>query len=237
MPSPNSIFGKATDRESMSKAADAAASMARTIRDWLPVDGELESKSTPDTIDDEFSEAGRSYTQFERVRNPRQMAWPDSHSSFFTKGPEGAAVAYRQLCAAMKEIAEHYGWQGISDGSTLPHSDVRGGRIIPPIPLQLLLRVEKAAAGLSHILATVPSDTTPPAGYLSYSDLAKKHGVDPGRLRGRLNTWRMDHDSGYFQVTNRKSRDPQFLYDETAVMSIIVALKSTANPQRKKSRP
>jgi hypothetical protein len=60
---------------------------------------------------------------------------------------------------------------------------------------------------------------------LGPSDLAEKHGVSLRALRGRLDRWRYEHDAGYFEMANRKRNEPQFLYDESAVMPIIEALK------------
>ncbi len=72
-------------------------------------------------------------------------------------------------------------------------------------------------------------------------ELADKHGVDAGALRKRLDCWRYAHDAGYIEVTNPARNQPKYLYNESAVMSVIESLKSrlagrkrAANVQQKK---
>ena len=106
---------------------------------------------------------------------------------------------------------------------------------------------EPVAQGESKALATVPGATVaspvaplaadPPNGKtellgaavnakMSASDLARKHSVNAGALRKRLDRWRVEHDAGYSEVQNRKRNEPQFLYDESGVMPVIDALKA-----------
>jgi hypothetical protein len=61
---------------------------------------------------------------------------------------------------------------------------------------------------------------------ISASDLAKKHFVNADNLRKRLDRWRRDHDAGYIEVANPASREPNYLYDESAVLSVITAMKA-----------
>jgi hypothetical protein len=61
---------------------------------------------------------------------------------------------------------------------------------------------------------------------MSPKDLSRKHNVSLKALRGRLDRWRYEHDSGYSEVANRKRNEPHFLYDESAVMPIIEAMKA-----------
>jgi hypothetical protein len=89
--------------------------------------------------------------------------------------------------------------------------------------LRLLLAWAQAAARPETAGAATPLATI--AAKLSPSDLACKHGVPLKALRGRLDRWRYEHDAGYSQVANRKQNEPQFLYDESAVMPIIESLK------------
>jgi hypothetical protein len=61
---------------------------------------------------------------------------------------------------------------------------------------------------------------------LSPAELAKKHDVPHDRLRKRLDRWRYEHDSGYVEVSNAARNEPRYLYDESAVMSVISGLKA-----------
>ena len=61
---------------------------------------------------------------------------------------------------------------------------------------------------------------------LSPRELASKHGVDAGALRKRLDRWRYEHDAGYVEVSNAARNEPKYLYDESAVMPVIEALKA-----------
>lgn len=80
---------------------------------------------------------------------------------------------------------------------------------------------------------TVGSMMTPAA-------LAEKHDVPAEALRKRLERWRLDHDSGYMELKDRKPRDPHYVYQEDVVMSVIQSLKdarflSGQRPPRKTS--
>jgi hypothetical protein len=68
----------------------------------------------------------------------------------------------------------------------------------------------------------------PPSGNakLSPRELASKHGVDAGALRKRLDRWRYEHDAGYIEVSNPAKNEPKYLYDESAVMPVIEAMKA-----------
>jgi hypothetical protein len=61
---------------------------------------------------------------------------------------------------------------------------------------------------------------------LSPRELADKYGVGSAALRGRLDRWRYEHDAGYVEVSNPKRNEPKYLYDESAVMPLIEALKA-----------
>ncbi len=76
-----------------------------------------------------------------------------------------------------------------------------------------------------------------PISFCGYGDLAKKHQIDPDKLRRRLGPkWRHRHDGDYHPVENPGPREEQFLYKESAVMPIIDSLpKLPANGQPKKS--
>ena len=79
---------------------------------------------------------------------------------------------------------------------------------------------------------TEPPETV--SAKLSPNDLARKHGVSLGPLRKRLDRWRYEHDAGYSEVRNRKRNEPQFLYDESAVIPVIISLKNRATDGQQK---
>jgi hypothetical protein len=85
----------------------------------------------------------------------------------------------------------------------------------------------------SSPLETLPIDTVDneiavvTAGYFFYSELADRHGVDKDNLRHRLETWRKRNllGDGWRENTDRGPRQPKFLFRESFVMHVIVALK------------
>jgi hypothetical protein len=139
-----------TSAEQLQEAAEAVLSMMKTIRQYLPVQGDVGSKSHPNVIDSWLERAGEAYASFERIRNPDKLPWPGPRGSFYVVVPSRAASAeWQELCYAVEPVVEHYGWQGISDESTIsgPYC-FRGGRPAPPIDAAILDRVETAASGL-----------------------------------------------------------------------------------------
>ena len=72
------------------------------------------------------------------------------------------------------------------------------------------------------------NNTQPGGGKLTPSDLAHKYDVPLAPLRKRLDRWRYEHDTGYSEVHNPKRNEPRYLYDESAVMPVIDALKANA---------
>ena len=71
------------------------------------------------------------------------------------------------------------------------------------------------------------------AGRMSARELASKYDVDPVALRSRLDRWRRDHDAGYIESTDPARNEPKYLYDESAVMPIIDALKTSATGRKR----
>lgn len=128
--------------------AASVMELVSTIRDYLPVLDDTEAKSHPQVLDQWYSHAGGAYTRIERLRNPQQLPWPGPRGSFSTEGPEGAAECYMEICYNLEPIVEHYGWQGVSDGSQMPNSGVYRGETVPPIDDRLLRAVEKPARKL-----------------------------------------------------------------------------------------
>jgi hypothetical protein len=132
-------------------SAESALELVRTIRDYLPVEGETQAKCNSLTADQWFSHAGDAYTRFERIRNPTEMPWPGPRGSFWGEAPEGASEQYIELCYTMEPLCGYYAWQGISDGSRRTHSDVRGGGSIPAVPERILAAIEKPATRLLEL--------------------------------------------------------------------------------------
>lgn len=110
----------------------------------------------------------------------------------------------------------------------LPGATVAGPRFLrenfPPLADLIENQGEDATTPRVH----------PQAGKLSPRDLADKYLVPFGALRKRLNRWRYEHDAGYSEVSNAAKNEPKFLYDESAVMPVIDALKRAADGQQKK---
>ena len=61
--------------------------------------------------------------------------------------------------------------------------------------------------------------------WLADTDLAGYLGVDRNALRQRLNRWRKKNDEGWREVTDRKPREPKYLYRVGAVRTLVVDLK------------
>lgn len=68
---------------------------------------------------------------------------------------------------------------------------------------------------------------------MSPKDLAAKYGVKADALRKRLHRWRYEHDAGYSQVANPKKNEPSYLYDESAIMPVIEALKAKSEGRKR----
>jgi hypothetical protein len=68
---------------------------------------------------------------------------------------------------------------------------------------------------------------------LSPRELASKHGVAQRALQARLERWRYEHDAGYVEVSNPVRNKPKYLYDESAVMPVIEALKAKSVAQKR----
>jgi hypothetical protein len=69
------------------------------------------------------------------------------------------------------------------------------------------------ATGLGDVLA-------------SPADIAQRYDLPLEPLQKRLGRWRQKHDEGWKEVTDRKPREPQFLYKLSAVSPIIEEMAS-----------
>lgn len=140
----------ATTPQQLQAAAEAALLMVKMFVDFLPIKGEARRTAGIENIDGCFQSAGESYTAFERIRNPRQFPWLGRPGSFHIASPSPRSLPYfQELCAAMARVCDVFAWQGISDGSRIPHSMQRHGTaLIPPIDAAVLLAVAVAGQGL-----------------------------------------------------------------------------------------
>jgi hypothetical protein len=111
------------------------------------------------------------------------------------------------------------------------------GQTGEPLSGSLPTSAESCADAILRYLcesATDQSDVKPakqePVGtWLSSSDLARRHGLVEKRdaLDKRLNRWRFENGNGWLEIpdSDRRPREPKFLYDPTAVAEIIDAMK------------
>ena len=123
----------------MQEAAKHAITCVRVIRQNLPVEG-FEWLGDILTADAFYSAACRQCFEFFRYQ-------PYGFLAAVTPA-EIDALYWNKLCGAMREIQLHYGWQEIEFDNRIPHSDVRGGQVLPAIEESILLRVEMTASQL-----------------------------------------------------------------------------------------
>lgn len=75
-----------------------------------------------------------------------------------------------------------------------------------------------------------PRDSSNKATFLSAADLAERNGLEEqrGALDKRLQRWRFQNGNGWIEVpdSDRRPRDPKYLYAPAAVQSVINGLKS-----------
>ena len=144
-------LGEPIGADQLLAAANAALSMVTTIRRYLPIKGEPKQKWHTLVIDGWFEAAGRDYTTFERIRNPKKQTWPGPRGRFYVEAPtRDAPLAFETLCCAMERVVETYQWQGVSDETQQRfHSSSRdGSKPIPTIERVEIDAVENAANGL-----------------------------------------------------------------------------------------
>lgn len=113
--------------------------------------------------------------------------------------PKGVESVHDALIELRAVRAALVGWSGAGESQT------RGGRTA----------TQRA------------NEPIPPDAYLSSSDLAKQYGVDAEALRKRLDRWRKTNESGWREVTDRRPREPKFLYQVAAVLAVIRELQSS----------
>jgi len=79
-----------------------------------------------------------------------------------------------------------------------------------------------------------PRVTKPPSGRLSASDLAAYYRLDPELTRKALQRWRAKNKGSraFAEVEDRGPHDPQFLYDATEVLPVLVKRYAAAMRRR-----
>jgi hypothetical protein len=103
--------------------------------------------------------------------------------------------------------------------------------LLVPEPPSHVRDPEVSAADVQQGGSATEAEAFPPerkdGGYYSVADLAGMAGVDPEALRKRLDRWRRKNPGGEFiQNTERRSREPGYLYSRDAVIPVIEALKT-----------
>lgn len=63
---------------------------------------------------------------------------------------------------------------------------------------------------------------------LSPAELAERFGVPKDALRQRLDEWRKKHHEGWYEVTDRKPREAQYIYRVGSVRHIIEQMQATS---------
>jgi len=65
------------------------------------------------------------------------------------------------------------------------------------------------------------------AGRLSSRELANHYGLGPERVRKALERYRKEHDEAWVEVTDRRPREPQYLYDPKAVAQLLERMRQS----------
>jgi hypothetical protein len=90
-------------------------------------------------------------------------------------------------------------------------------------------------------LSTTPSpnvsEDTEPDPMLSAADLANHYHLAPEPLRKTLDRWRAKNADGWSEVTDRKPREPRYLYRVSAVRSVIEKLQRQTSGETSGERP
>ena len=74
---------------------------------------------------------------------------------------------------------------------------------------------------------TPPGAPTAPTGMLSSKELAEYYGLGPERVRKALGQYRIGHDEAWIEVTERRPREPKYLYDPKAVAALLERMWET----------
>jgi hypothetical protein len=131
---------------------------------------------------------------------------------------DAAAGLTRAIALAMGNVTLSLNLQAVSNTTA------------PPVgPVQAETPAEPAATGgdnLAVVSQSAPEKDT--ALFLSPAEIAEKYNVPLVALQGRLKRWRASHADGWREVVNRKPKEPQYLYQVSAVWNIIADLRATS---------
>lgn len=133
----------------MRKAAGHALKCAYVIRKWLPVEGQPPGASQA-TMDWWHDNACRDCFEFFQLI--------DDQGSYGYSAPRELVLCIFELHFAMVEVRNLYGWEEVDYDHRLPHSDVRGGKLLPEIPRSLLERIAKAGREILEYKPNMPDD-------------------------------------------------------------------------------
>lgn len=92
-------------------------------------------------------------------------------------------------------------------------------------------------SGISISLVNQATGLIDPNLYLSCTDLAEKLGVPKESLRKRLYRLRLRNLEVWQEVTDRRPREPRFIYQVSSVLPIIMDLKKKASGEASVKRP
>jgi hypothetical protein len=214
-------------------AAESVLSMVRTIRQHLPVQGDVGSRFHTKLMRLWLRHAREAYTSFERVRNPNKLPWPESRESFFAAvfPSRVAMTCWQELCHVMAPVVEHYGWEGISDDSesmkkrarlidpaTLSWADIPVEKPATPIDPETLDRVEIAACVLLAEF-TARANDAPAATENTEPPTPKPGATEPPKPNRYLIGWNdildklglADERTEYLRTLNVRYRGPIIL--------------------------
>ena len=137
-------------------------------------------------------------------------------------GREAASVRTRFSDETMAKVARRFGRKAPGEKELLEHLE------------RLDIRDELQRQAAVKAWGRPASDPAQSGNAkLSPRELASKHGVAQRALEARLERWRYEHDTGYVEVSNPVRNKPKYLYDESAVMPVIEAMKAkSVTPKR-----
>jgi hypothetical protein len=90
---------------------------------------------------------------------------------------------------------------------------------------ELIVVANRFAVSLLGLADDIEAESN--TGFLTSTQLAKKHRVNAEALRKRLERWKRTHPDDWQEVANRRSKEAQYLFRESAVLPIIKKLKAS----------
>ena len=139
--------------------AENAIELVKIVRQWLPVRGDMESKTgSQRTAENWFYRAADHYAVCERIRNPHKLAFNQRGGSYY--GPSICSAAWFELETGLDEIAVAYSLQGVSDESGCPHLPFE--QDVPAVEPSTLKRLELAADSIIKAIGDEPAAAETP---------------------------------------------------------------------------